>query len=112
MLKCGALQKRAETEDHRHVGNSWGEISHHVCEINVPAEIWTSVTLDVFKTTKKEYPNCLKIIWREDRRGVQTAVLRAGNSLQLKFIFYLFIYLVGELASCHNHVVCTFTKSF
>ena len=61
-------------------------LHNQVCEINVPAEIWTSVTLDVFKTTKKEYTTWLKIIWKEDRRGVQTAVLRAGNSLQLKGI--------------------------
>jgi len=72
-------------------------INCHVCEINVPAYIWTNVTLDVFKTSKKEYTNWLKIIWREDRRGVQTAVLHAGNSLQLKFIFLLCsIYLVCE----------------
>ena len=53
-------------------------IHYHVCEINIPADIWTSVTLDVLKTTKNDYTNWLKIVWREDRRGVQTAVLRAG----------------------------------
>lgn len=64
---------------------------NQVCEVNIPPDIWKSVTLEVFKTAHKEYTNWLRIIWREDRRGVQTAVLRQGKKLQLNMHYLIYI---------------------
>lgn len=68
---------------------------------NLPSQVWTLVTHDLFSVDKKELTKWLKIIWKEDRRGVQTAVLCAGNFLQLNYILYLFIiYFLRELVRC------------
>ncbi|KAI4826494.1 hypothetical protein KUCAC02_029941 [Chaenocephalus aceratus] len=54
-------------------------ISHGFSEVNVTTEQWSSVTLTVFKSNKKEHLKWLRVIWAEDRRGVRTEVLQAGK---------------------------------
>ncbi|XP_034053215.1 uncharacterized protein LOC117533535 [Gymnodraco acuticeps] len=53
-------------------------ISHGFSEVNVTTEQWSSVTLTVFKSNKKEHLKWLRVIWGEDRRGVRTEVLQAA----------------------------------
>ncbi len=56
-------------------------IKHNVCDIDASPEQWLSVTLDVFKINREVYVKWLKVICREDRRGLRTEVLLEGGLL-------------------------------
>lgn len=54
-------------------------IFHGFGEVIVSPEQSSLVTLAVFKSNNKDYQKWLKVIWKEDRRGVRTEVLHAGK---------------------------------
>ena len=61
----------------------------HRFKVNVTSEQWSSISLALANTTKGNYHKCLKwlrVIWDEDRRGVRTAVLHAGNPTVLNLL--------------------------